>query len=239
VNLRPISNTLALRRGPPPSRPVRTLPARNTEARGLVCLPSPSTPSSQTDGSPGRLVRPHGPRAAEVPTRGSRVSLMTSGYQNRIKCGLADTLRPSQLSQTNIQSYSDVSLAPSASFVSFVGSVSVVWLYVWSSLINFPFIQVSGGFPHRFPRISDVFYSRIRARSSVIHLTESARADPDPGPRLRHRGFEHWPTSRRSRGGLMGSATLCVVSQGVQSVVLDSVRRNPCALCWLLPRRRT
>ncbi len=37
---------------------------------------------------------------------------------------------------------------------------------------------------------------QIRARSS-LHLTdESALADPDPGPRLRHRGYEHWLTHR-------------------------------------------
>jgi hypothetical protein len=39
----------------------------------------------------------------------------------------------------------------------------------------------------------------VHWRPSVLHRTdESTRADPDPGPRLRHRGFEHWLTRATS-----------------------------------------
>jgi hypothetical protein len=53
------------------------------------------------------------------------------------------------------------------------------------------------GLCHRLPSITDLSHSRVRAWSTFLHLTdESARTDPDPGLRLSHRGFEHWPTTR-------------------------------------------
>jgi hypothetical protein len=47
--------------------------------------------------------------------------------------------------------------------------------------------------------------SRARARPAALHrATSPPGADPDPSPCLRHRGYEHWPTSRdraEERGG--------------------------------------
>jgi hypothetical protein len=143
-----------------------------------IGIPQPlvvSTPGSQAVGSPGRPVRSvpwaHGP-SESMPVRAIRVS-----GSRAVSC-LSQRKAPRPLVSQPVGRCSAASVPRGR-----------------RTNKRAPGLMTSGyqgirGLCHRLPCIADLSHRRIRARSSDLHLTdESARADPDQGPRLRHRGL--------------------------------------------------